>query len=174
MVQWDSKVHYLASYLSLGLLVWLRLGDLFLFKNPRKFCASHSPRRILVCACTTFSSGQIQLIFFCANPIGLLSSPSHILSFTLFVLICCSRLSYECPFRLCHHITYIYYFVVPCLFLLWYNWSLQHCFILVLENFSVCLWRFTFHSRVKAFSCEISLVCCLRCQHNSFSPIFVF
>ena len=31
------------SWLSLGLVVWPRLGDLFVFQNLREFCASHSP-----------------------------------------------------------------------------------------------------------------------------------
>ena len=33
--------------LSLGLVVWLRLGDPFESQNPREFCASHFPGRIL-------------------------------------------------------------------------------------------------------------------------------
>ena len=34
-------------WLSLGLVVWPRLGDLFVSQNPREFCTSHSPGWIL-------------------------------------------------------------------------------------------------------------------------------
>ena len=41
------------SWLSQGMVVWLRLGDPFLSQNPRYFYASHSPGQILGCAYTT-------------------------------------------------------------------------------------------------------------------------
>ena len=37
-------------WLSLNLVVWLRLDDPFLCQNPREFWSSHFPGRILVCA----------------------------------------------------------------------------------------------------------------------------
>ena len=37
-------------WLSLGLVIGLRLGDLFISQNPRELCASHSPGWILGCA----------------------------------------------------------------------------------------------------------------------------
>ena len=43
------------GWLSLGLVVWIVLGDPFVTQNPGKFCASYSSRRILVCASTTCS-----------------------------------------------------------------------------------------------------------------------
>ena len=37
------------------MVVWPRLGDLFVSQNPREFYAPFSPGRILSCACTIFS-----------------------------------------------------------------------------------------------------------------------
>ena len=54
--------------LSLGLVVWPRLDDLFVSQNPREFCASHFLGRILGCACTICSYGQISLS--CTIPSG--------------------------------------------------------------------------------------------------------
>ena len=48
-------------WLSLGLVIWPRLGDLFEFQNPREVCASLSPGWILDCAYTTCSYGQIKI-----------------------------------------------------------------------------------------------------------------
>ena len=45
--------------------------------------------------------------------------PSHVKSYTLFALIYYTRLLYNWSHHLCHHITYISYFVASCLFLLW-------------------------------------------------------
>ena len=46
-------------WLSLGLLVWSKLGDLFVYQNPEKFCACHFLGRIPGCAYTICSYGQI-------------------------------------------------------------------------------------------------------------------
>ena len=55
----NSNIHYAASsppfffyWLSIGLVFWLGLGDLFLSQNAREFYASHSPGQILVWVCT--------------------------------------------------------------------------------------------------------------------------
>ena len=45
--------------LSLGVVIWPRLGDLFASQNPREVCASHFLGRILGCAYTICSYGQI-------------------------------------------------------------------------------------------------------------------
>ena len=42
-------------------------------------------------------------------------------------LIYCICLYYDWSFRLYYHITYIHYFVVSCLFILWHSWSLWGC-----------------------------------------------
>ena len=65
----NSKVHYSTGslffflffffWLSPGLVVWLRLDDSFLSQDPREVCASHFPGRILGCAHTICSNGQI-------------------------------------------------------------------------------------------------------------------
>ena len=76
--------------LSLGLVVWPKLGDRFESQNPREVCASHFLERILSCAYTTCSYGQTQTSY--TIPSGSPSPPSHILSYTLFVPIYCIRL----------------------------------------------------------------------------------
>ena len=45
--------------LLLGLVVWLILGDLFVFQNPRAIYASHFLGEILVCVYTISSNRQI-------------------------------------------------------------------------------------------------------------------
>ena len=74
-------------WLSLSLVVWLKFGDHFVSHNPIGVYASHSPGRILGCACTLCSYGQI--------PRGLPSPPTCVLSYTLSELICCIRLLYD-------------------------------------------------------------------------------
>ena len=69
VIDQDGNVHYLASsspfffffffWLLLGLIVWPRLCDLCVYLNHRELCASHSLGRILGCAYTTCSYGQI-------------------------------------------------------------------------------------------------------------------
>ena len=58
IVRRDSKVHYLAGslycWLSLGLVLWPGLGDLYVSQNSRELCPSHSPEWILGFACTTW------------------------------------------------------------------------------------------------------------------------
>ena len=55
LVHWDGKIYAMESslfccWLSLCLVLWLELSDLFISQNPREFYASHSPGQILVCA----------------------------------------------------------------------------------------------------------------------------
>ena len=95
--------------------------------SQRRF--SHSPGQILGCAYTIYSYGQI--LISCIIPSG---SPSHISSYTLFVLICCIHLLWDRLFCIYHHITYICYFVASYLIWLLYNWSLWRCFVLLLEE----------------------------------------
>ena len=45
--------------LSLGLVVWPRLDDLFVFQNPKKCCVSHLFRRVRCCVYNIYSYGQI-------------------------------------------------------------------------------------------------------------------
>ena len=101
------------SWLSLGLVAWPRLKDSF--QNPREFCASNFLGRILGCAYTICSYGQIKIS--CTIPSGSLSPPSCVSSYPHFVLIYYIRLC-DWSFHLCHHIIYICYFVLSCLFLL--------------------------------------------------------
>ena len=52
LVSLNDTIFYLADSifgcLSLGLVVWLRLGDLFVSQNPREHCASHFPDGFLL------------------------------------------------------------------------------------------------------------------------------
>ena len=61
---WDNKIHCMECplffcKLSLDLLFWPGLGDLFGSQNPREFYATHSLRRILICV-LPFSCWQLQ------------------------------------------------------------------------------------------------------------------
>ena len=62
----DSKVHCSAGslfcLLSLGLVCYPGLDDLFVFQNLREFCASHSPRRILFCAYIIWHYGLFKFL----------------------------------------------------------------------------------------------------------------
>ena len=64
----EGKVHYCGRFsfffffffwLSLGLVVWPRLGDKFLTENSSEVCESYFPGWILSCAFTSGSWGQI-------------------------------------------------------------------------------------------------------------------
>ena len=109
-----SKVHKSASslfccWLLQDLIVWPRLGDLFVSQNPWGVCAPHSQGQILECAytiCPTIS---------CITPNRSPCPPSCVWSYTLSVLIR--------SFPLDHQITYISSFVTSYLFLLLYEWS---------------------------------------------------
>ena len=124
MVCRDGKVHYSAGslflsliiLLSLGLVVWPRLGDPFVSPNPRELCSSHSPGRIPGCVYTTCLYGQIWIS--CTIQSVSLFPPSRGLSYSHFAFICSFRLLYDRSFRLYHHITYTFYFVSSYLLLL--------------------------------------------------------
>ena len=107
MVYRDSKLHFSAGslffffWLSLSLVVWSRLGDLFLSQNSREVCVSHSPGPILGWANTTYSYGEIKI--FAHFP---LDHPSHPVVSSLiifFVLVCCICLLCDWSFFLYHH-----------------------------------------------------------------------
>ena len=60
--EWQSPLFGRFSFfcwLSPGLVIWLRLDDLFVSKNPKEICASHFLWRILGCTYTICSYGQI-------------------------------------------------------------------------------------------------------------------
>ena len=149
------------------LLVWLRLGDPFVFQNPREICASHSPGRIPGCAYTTGSLGQISISF--TIPSGSLSLPSRVQAYTLFVVICYIHLVYNRSFRLYHHITYTCYFVASYLFLLQPSLSLWRCFGLLLEEIhflcpSLLVWdfaRLSFEISIRLGGCFFPHFCFL-------------
>ena len=51
---WSAGTVLISCWLSLGLVVWLRLGDPFVSQNPIEVCASQPPGRILGCKYTNF------------------------------------------------------------------------------------------------------------------------
>ena len=65
-----------SCWLGLGLVFCLRLGDPFVFQNPRDLCTSNSPEQILGCAYTTCSYGKISTS--CTIPSWSLSSPGRV------------------------------------------------------------------------------------------------
>ena len=76
VISLNGKVHYSIGFFfySQGLVFWPGLDDPFVSQNPREVCASRSPGRILVCAYTICSHGQISMS--CTVPVGSPSSPS--------------------------------------------------------------------------------------------------
>ena len=65
---------------------------------------------MLGCAYTICLYGQIEIS--CTFPSGSPCRPSRVSPYTPSVLICCIRLLCDWSFHLCHHIAYIYCFVV--------------------------------------------------------------
>ena len=106
MISWDNKVHNFASFLFLLLIIMrsCRLAEvMFVGQNPRGDCVRHFPGQMLGCAYTICSYGQIKIS--CTIPRGSPCLPSRVKSYTLSVLICCTRLLCDWLFRLSHHIT---------------------------------------------------------------------
>ena len=58
----------------------LELGDPLLSQNPREFYASHSQRRVMLCAYNICL--YVQILISCKVPSGSLLPPSHVLLFT--------------------------------------------------------------------------------------------
>ena len=101
--------------LALILVVWLRLGNPFVFQNSWEVCSSHSLGQILGCTYTTCSHGQRSIS--CIIPSESPFLPSRVYSYTLFTLICRVHVLCDWLFRRNHHIIYTYYFVASGLFL---------------------------------------------------------
>ena len=62
VVSWDSKIHNFASSLFFILII-IRSDRLAVCHNPRGVCVCHSPGRILGCAYTICSYGQLSISF---------------------------------------------------------------------------------------------------------------
>ena len=58
-IQQDFFFFFFFLTITLGLVVWEKLNNPFVFQNPRRVCASHFPGRILGCAYSIYSYGQI-------------------------------------------------------------------------------------------------------------------
>ena len=111
-----GKVHYSAGslfcWLSQGLVVWPRLDDPFVSQNPRELCASRLLGRILGCAYTICSYGQILIS-------GIIPSGSHCITKLCLVL-----------FSFCDNLLYslIMWLIVSSLS--WHNLYLLFCCVL--------------------------------------------
>ena len=103
-------------FLSLGLVFWSRIADLFISQNLKDVCTSHSQWQILGWALYTGLYGQIS--FSSTISCRSRSPPSRVKFYPLFALICWIRLLCDWSFRLYHHITHICYFVAFYLLLL--------------------------------------------------------
>ena len=123
VVRRDSKVYKPAS--SLFLLIVVRSDRLA--KIRWSVCMSKSQRTLCVSFSRTYAGLCIYHFFvwpnfsFCTIPSGSPCPPSRAKSYTLSVLICCIRLSFDWWFCLYHHTTYICCFVASHLFSLWYG-----------------------------------------------------
>ena len=108
---------FCCCWLSQGLVVWPSLGDPFVSQNPREVCASHFLGRILDCAYTICSYGQISIS--CTIPSGSPSPPGRVSSCSFLLAYCIHQVD-DCSFHLYHLITYICNFLSR-QFLLWYS-----------------------------------------------------
>ena len=103
------------------------LVDLLRSQTHREFRAYHSLGWILVCAYTICYKGQISILLH--NSLWItFPTQSYLVLYSL-----CGGLLHKL-FRFYRHITYICYSVVSYLFLLWHNWSLWRCFLLLSED----------------------------------------
>ena len=76
-------------------------------------------------------------------------------------------------YRLYHPMTYICYFVASYLFLLWYNWSLWCCFVLLLEETCFLSYGFLSLATSKFFRVKFLLFVVWSIHTAVFLPIFV-
>ena len=138
MVSRDSKIRNSTSclffcWLLLGLVVWPKLGDSFVCQNPWGVCVSFSWTNAWLCIYDLFvwsnfnflhssqwitlpTQSYLVLYSFCANSLH---------SFIIWLMV--SSLS---P----HNLQLLFCCVY--LFILWYDWSLWRCFVLLF--FSLC------------------------------------
>ena len=132
--------------------------SVYILKSQRDFCISFYWMDSSLCIYHLFVWLNFNLLYNCQ-------------CITLPTLLCLVLYSFwanllcDWVFPLYYHISYICYFVVSYLFLLWYNWSWRY---------SVSLLRFPFCSPVQVLSCEISLVGRLECSYSCFSSHFLF
>ena len=113
------KFSILFIIIRFGLQVEIKLS--VCMSNPIGVYVCHSAGKMLGCAYTIWSCGQISVS--CTTSCGSPCPPSRVLSYTPSVLICSICLLCDWWFYLCHRIVYICYFVASYLFSLWYKKS---------------------------------------------------
>ena len=141
VVRRDSKVHnsasslfYLLSITRSGRLAEIR-WSVRILKSQKSLCVSFCRTDSWLCIYHLFVLSNFN---FLRNSQRItFSTLSCVLSYTLFVLICCIRVLCVWSFRLYHPITYICRFVGSYLFLLWYISFLWCCCVLLSEEMQV-------------------------------------
>ena len=113
---WNGKVNSSTGslfLLSLGLVIWPRLGDPFVSQNSREFSFFWTDSGLCIHHLLVWSNSK-----FLHNSRGSASPPIRIWFYILFLLTYCICFLCDWSFRLYHHIIYICYFVASCLLLL--------------------------------------------------------
>ena len=157
-------------WLLLCLVVWPRLGDSSVSQNPKGVCTSRFSGQILGCEYTTCSDDQIQSSYTipCRSP-----CPSNRVLYSfcaslLHSLIMWLVVSFLSP----HNLHLLFCCVLSLLALIWL--VLMALFWAAIRRDSVSFLMFPFRSHVHGFSCEMSLVSCLKRPYSCFSSHFYF
>ena len=149
-----SKFSFFLWLLS-GLVVWLRLGDLFICQNPRELCECHSPGQMLGCIYHFFGRSNLnfllnsQWITFPTHSYLVLYSFNANLLHSLIMWLMVSSLS---P----HNLHLLFCCVLSILALIWLIFIAV--FYAAIKRNLVSLLSFPFPSLVHVFWCEISLI----------------
>ena len=145
------------------MVVWPRLDDPFVTQNPREVLAAHSPGRIMGCAyhlfvwsSLIFLHNSLWITFLTEWCLVLYSFCGSLLNSLIMWLIVSSL---SPAILLC----LVYYFL-----------DIILMGLCCARRDSVSLLRFPLLSHVHVFSCEISLVCRLKCPYSCFSSHFCF
>ena len=136
VVTWDSKVHNFTSSLFFFLLIITKSGQLADIRWS--VCMSKSQRSLYMLFSRT-NAGLCMYHLFVWSDINLFDNSPWI---TLPRQSCLVLMDWW--FRLYHHITNTCCFLTSYLFLLWYDWSLWRCFVLLLEKIHFLSYGFPF------------------------------
>ena len=92
---WTAKsiIPQVLIFLVDSLVIWPRLGDLFVSQNPRKFCTSHSPGQSFGCAYTINRLIGLVGTVFASDPGDLGSIPGRVIPKTLRMVLDTSLLN---------------------------------------------------------------------------------
>ena len=153
---------YFYCWLPQSVILWLGLGDLFIYQNLREFYASHFRGRILVCANTIWQ--YVHNLVSCTIPTG---SPFPTQSYLAWYSFCASLLHW-----LTMRLIILFYFFHNVHLLICFDLSifiLWHCFLLLLEEIQLLTLDFPFINHVHVFLSAILLVYRLKYPYSCFS-----